>query len=160
MSWRPCGVPIMIMASSTLTRQCYLSHLRKYFAQKDGTFKNSDLNMMWVYNLYTYSFKSFRCSVVPSGTGVVIMVTRCRQWRKNRHLDNSKFSVSYHRNSHEKGNLSLLYLGTNGHQSAALVRLRFILPPMFVQATVIRSWFELIRPVCSLMCSMNSFQNR
>ena len=53
-----------------------------------------------------------------------------------------------------------LCLGTNGHQSAALNWLPFILPPVFVQSAVIRSWQELIRPVCSLMRSINSFHNR
>ena len=43
---------------------------------------------------------------------------------------------TYHRNSHEKGNLIMLYLGTNGHQSAAQGWLPFILPPVFVQAAV------------------------
>ena len=33
-----------------------------------------------------------------------------------------------------------LCLSTNGHRSAALWRLSFILPPVFVQAAVIRSW--------------------
>ena len=39
-------------------------------------------------------------------------------------------------------------------------RLPFILLTVFVQAAVIRSWCELIRPVCSLMRSINSFHNR
>ena len=38
------------------------------------------------------------------------------------------------------GNMSWLCLGTNGHQAAALGRLPVILPPVFVQAAVIRSW--------------------
>ena len=54
----------------------------------------------------------------------------------------------------------LLCLCTNGHRSAALARQPFILPPVFVQAAVIRSWQELIRPVCSLMRSIKSFHNR
>ena len=33
-----------------------------------------------------------------------------------------------------------LCLGTNGHRSAALEWLPFILPPVFVQAAVLRSW--------------------
>ena len=46
----------------------------------------------------------------------------------------------YHWNSHESGNLTWLCLCTNGHRSAALRRLPFILPPVFVQAAVKRSW--------------------
>ena len=46
------------------------------------------------------------------------------------------------------------------HRSTALWRLPFILPPVFVQAAVIRSWYELIRHVCSLKRSINSLHNR
>ena len=53
-----------------------------------------------------------------------------------------------------------LCLVTNGHWSAALQWLPFILLPVFVQAAVIRTWLELIRPVCSLMRSINSFRNK
>ena len=48
--------------------------------------------------------------------------------------------VSYYRNSHERDHLIQLFLGTNGHRSVALGRLPFILPPVFVQAAVIRCW--------------------
>ena len=53
-----------------------------------------------------------------------------------------------------------LCLSTNGHRSTVLWRLSFILPPVFVQAAVIKSWYEMIRPVCSLVRSINSFHNR
>ena len=48
--------------------------------------------------------------------------------------------ISYHRKNHERGNLTYLCLGTNGHRSAALGRLPFIFPPVFVQAAEIWSW--------------------
>ena len=68
--------------------------------------------------------------------------------------------VQYHRKNLKEVTWFKLCLCTNGHRSAALWRLPFILPPVFVQAAVIRSWYELIRPVCSLMRSINSFRNR
>ena len=58
-----------------------------------------------------------------------------------------------HRNDYEEDNLNYLSLSTNGHRSARLGRLPFILPPMFVQAPVIRSWYEPIRPRFKYICS-------
>ena len=51
-----------------------------------------------------------------------------------------------------------LCLGTNGHRSSALEWLPFILPPACVCTS--SSDKELIRPVCSLIRSINSFHNR
>ena len=50
------------------------------------------------------------------------------------------YHITHHRNSHERGNLTEICLGTKGHPSAALRWLTLILPPVFVQAAVIRSW--------------------
>ena len=66
----------------------------------------------------------------------------------------------YHGKTHERGSLTLLCLCTNGHRSAALARQRFILPSVFVQAAVIKSWWDMIRLVCSFIRSINSLHNR
>ena len=55
----------------------------KIFCVKRWYLKKT-LISLWceVYNLYAYSVKSDGCFVVPCGTGVVIIVTQCHQWRK------------------------------------------------------------------------------